>query len=382
MPVQVTIFLLLFGGLQGLLFTLFLIRRKLHRSGYFFLLLYFAIILLQITLKVMSKGWLMVNWPLLYNISYHLPFLYGPLLYLFVRQMTGVKWGWGHLLHFVPFVTALILLALRDRSAPFLIEGEPRLMYQLLSISIYHWLAYRQCERYSASLKKYYADTKRMQLEWLRRFIIASAILCSIIAITIYFMYVLYPSLQWLRMGFISLTVFIYWVSYAALTQPDVFTVVHSKPTREPAIVTDLTSKLQVSRAAPKYRNSSLPEEEARRIEKGLEDIMSNEKPQLDPEITIDKLAKMVSSNRHHLSQVLNEKLGLSFYDYINSYRVNEAKLFLSDPERANQKIASIAYDAGFNSLSAFNDVFKKMTGQTPSQYRKQPHAGIKAKRG
>jgi AraC-like DNA-binding protein len=89
--------------------------------------------------------------------------------------------------------------------------------------------------------------------------------------------------------------------------------------------------------------------------------------------LNIDKLSKLISSNRHHLSQVLNQKLGLSFYDYINTYRVNEAKILLTDAARADHKIAAIAYDAGFNSLSAFNDVFKKMTGQTPSQYRKQP---------
>lgn len=381
MPAQVTIFCLLFGGLQGLLFTLFLVRRKLYRSGYIFLLFYFGVLLLQITLKVMSKGWLMYNWPLLYSISYHLPFLYGPFIYLFVRQMTsGQKWRWTHLLHFIPFAAALAILVSRD-SYTFLISGEPRLMYQLFSITIYHWLAYRQCERYSATFKKYYADSRRLQLRWLRQFIISSFILCCVIAVTIYAMYVLYPSLDWLRMGFVALTIFIYWVSYAALTQPDIFNG-QTNAIREPAIVTDITPRLQVSRAAPKYRNSSLPDAEARRIIKDLEQVMTVAKPQLDPEITIDSLAKMVSSNRHHLSQVLNEKIGLSFYDYINSYRVNEAKSFLSDPERANQKIASIAYDAGFNSLSAFNDVFKKMTGQTPSQYRKQPHAPAKVQRG
>ena len=378
MPVQVTIFLLLFGGLQGLLFTLFIIRKKLHRSGYIFLLFYFAVLLMQITLKVMSKGWLMVNWPLLYQASYHLPFLYGPLAFLFVRQMTGGKWKWIHLLHFLPFTLALIVLG--TRSTP-LIEGEPRLMYQLFSILIYHSLAYIKWDRYNRSIAKA-PDAVRLQVQWLKKFLVASFILCSVITITIYFMYVLYPSLNWLRMGFVALTVFIYWVSYSALTQPDIFYVAHSNPGRNQAIVTEITPKLLVSRAAPKYRNSTLPDNEAQRIVKELEQLMADTKPQLDPEITIDKLAQMVSSNRHHLSQVLNDKVGLSFYDYINSYRVNEAMLLLTDPARASHKIASIAYDSGFNSLSAFNDVFKKMTGQTPSQYRKHPHTPVKLQRG
>ena len=381
MPVQVTIFLLLFGGVQGILFTLFLVRRKLYRSGYIFLLFYFAVLLMQITLKVMSKGWLMMNWPILYQASYHLPFLYGPLAYLFARQMTGGKWKWKHLLHFIPFLTALTVLMLRDQPYVPIIEGEPRLMYQLFSISIYHILAYSLWDKHSRTIAKHYPDATNLQMRWLRKFIIGSFILCSVIAFTIYFMYVLYPSLQWIRMGFLALTAFIYWVSYSALTQPDIFYVAHSSPGREPAIVTDMP-KLQVSRTAPKYKNSSLPDNEAQRIVKDLEQLMADAKPQLDPEMNIDKLALMVSSNRHHLSQVLNDKVGLSFYDYINSYRVNEAMLLLSDPARTSHKIASIAYDAGFNSLSAFNDVFKKMTGQTPSQYRKHPQPTVKLQRG
>lgn len=357
------------------MFSLFLIRRKLYRSGYVFLLLYFAVLLLQITLKVMSKIWLIHNWPLLYDISYYLPFLYGPLIYVFARQMTGKKWNWAQFVHFVPF-TAILITHLFPGIASFLfIRGEPRLMFQLFSISIYHWLAYRHWEQYAVSLKKYYSNVERLQLRWLRQFVISSFLLCSIIALTIYWMYLFYPSLNGLSLGFVSLTVFIYWVSYAALTQPDIFSVVHVNlaPPREPAFVTDIAPKLQVTRAAPKYRKSSLPEAEVARIVQELGKLMDEAKPQLDPEITIDKLAKMVSSNRHHLSQVLNDKIGLSFYDYINSYRINEARQFLADPAKANQKIAAIAYDAGFNSLSAFNDVFKKMTGQTPSQYRKQP---------
>jgi AraC-like DNA-binding protein len=382
MPVQINIFLLLFGGLQGLLFTLFLFRRKLHRSGYAFLLLYFGVLLLQIVLKVMSKGWLIDNWGLLYQLSYQLPFLYGPLIFLFARQMTARKnFGWQDVFHFVPFALSFTLLVLAAQSDAanytysLVFEGERRLALQLLSLGIYHFMAFNNWKQYNLSLKRYFSNVEKLQLQWLKRFIVLSFLLCSVIALTIYFMYLFYPSLQWIRMGFLALTVFIYWVSYSALTQPDIFSVLTGKQQvqlHEPAIVTGIKPKLQVHRPAKKYNNSSLPEEEAARISTALEELMTATRPYLDAEITIDKLAKMVSSNRHHLSQVLNQKLGLSFYDYINSYRVNEARNMLTDPAFADHKIASIAYDAGFNSLSAFNDVFKKLTGQTPSQFRKK----------
>ena len=375
MSVQITIFLLLFGGLQGVLLTLFLVRRKFYCSGNIFLLLYFAVLLLQVVLKVMSKGWLWNNWRMFYNISYDFPILYGPLVYLFARQMTGSKWKAIHLLHFLPFlVLTMTYVRPLHFSLPTAIPSV-NVTVQLVSISIYHWLAYATWKKYAVSIKKNFTNVENLQLNWLRRFIFASVILCSIIAITICMMYLWYPKLQMIRMGFLSLTAFIYWVSYQALTQPGTFSVVHVNITglKEPTIVTELTPMLQISRPAPKYRNSSLPESEAARIIKLLDECMLHEKPQLDPELTIDKMAKRLLTNRHHLSQVLNDKIGLSFYDYINSYRVNEAKKYLGDPSRANYKIASIAYDAGFNSLSAFNDVFKKMTGQTPSQFRKHP---------
>jgi AraC-like DNA-binding protein len=366
MPIQLNIFLLLFGGLQGILLTLFLARKKLHKPGYTFLLLYFGVLLLQIVLKVMSKGWLMGNWPLMYTLSYQLPFLYGPLIWLFAMRFTGSHpFRPVHLLHFLPFVgiTALTVLALASPFADKLLaaffEGESRLAFQLASIGVYHYLAYR-CWR------------RQPQMNWLRQFILLSLACCTIVAITIYLIYVYYPALNWMRMGFLSLTAFIYWVSYSALTHPGIFS---SAPPRDQGILTEIAPRMQVRRPAKKYSNSNLADEEAVRIVTTLEQQMSTSKPYLEPDLTIDKLAKLADTNRHHLSQVINEKLGLSFYDYVNTYRVNEAKLLLADPTRAEHKIASIAYDAGFNSLSAFNDVFKKWVGQTPSAYRKQPAA-------
>jgi AraC-like DNA-binding protein len=72
----------------------------------------------------------------------------------------------------------------------------------------------------------------------------------------------------------------------------------------------------------------------------------------------------------HALSQVINEQFSSNFNDFINSYRVEDAKKMLMDPEGRNFTIASIAYDSGFNTLSAFNVAFKKFTGVTPSQFR------------
>ena len=110
MPAQLNIFLLLFGGLQGLLLLLFLVKKKLYSGGYIFLLLYFAVMLLQITLKVMNKLWLMQNWGFLYEVTYFLPLLYGPLIFLFARQLLLNKnFRLTDHLHFLPFALHVFL---------------------------------------------------------------------------------------------------------------------------------------------------------------------------------------------------------------------------------------------------------------------------------
>ena len=131
-----------------------------------------------------------------------------------------------------------------------------------------------------------------------------------------------------------------------------------------------------------KYSNSGLSKEAIAIIQLTLKKVTEEQKPYLNPELTINDLAALIKCNRHHLSQVLNESLKSSFYDYINFYRVEEAKQLLLNTGKDNHKIASIAYDAGFNSLSTFNDIFRKYTGTTPSQFRKDLQQVSKQQRG
>ena len=378
MSSQLTIFLLVFGGLQGILFSIFLIRKKLHHSGYIYLLFYFAVMLLQIALKLMSKGWLMENWNVVYELSYQLPFLYGPLIYLFVRQLIQkTPFQRTDLFHFVPFamlVFFFIIGHLHDESPavlfPFLLV-KFRLLLQITSLYLYHWLAL-QCWMDSRQTNHRFSSTLESQFKWLKKFIYSSFFVCVAIAFLNFFIVVLYPELNYVRPGFIVLTLFIYWISYEALHHPEVFSVIKGYAD-ESVSANDNVPKLIIHRLSKKYQKSNLTEEEAGRIEQAILVLMLEKKPFMDPEMNIEGLAAMVDSNRHHLSQVLNEKMKKSFYDFINYYRVTEAKLLLADPSRINYKIASIAYDAGFNSLSTFNDVFRKCTGFTPSQFRKQP---------
>jgi AraC-like DNA-binding protein len=118
-----------------------------------------------------------------------------------------------------------------------------------------------------------------------------------------------------------------------------------------------------------KYKTSSLDDTTiALSIEK-LEQVMHAQKLYLNPDLTLPFMANSLGIPLHQLSQILNDKLQLSFPDFINSYRINEAKKLLHQPGD-KMKIAVIAMECGFNSISAFNAAFKKFTGYSPSQYR------------
>jgi AraC-like DNA-binding protein len=125
-------------------------------------------------------------------------------------------------------------------------------------------------------------------------------------------------------------------------------------------------------RPAPKkYEKSSLTDEIQSATLKKLEEIMTKDRPFLDPGFSMPVLAKKLGISTHHLSQILNEELGQSFFDFLASYRIREAQKLLSDEGSSFIKIEEIAQMVGYNSKSAFNTAFRKITGSTPSEFKK-----------
>ncbi|OJJ16651.1 hypothetical protein BKI52_32600 [marine bacterium AO1-C] len=122
----------------------------------------------------------------------------------------------------------------------------------------------------------------------------------------------------------------------------------------------------------PKYQTSPLKNQETDEHIAQIRQLMEGEKAFKNPELTLPRMAEMLSMPTYQLSQIVNEHLASNFADFINQYRVNEAKQLLTDPKYDHYKIAGIAFESGFNNLSSFNTAFKKRVELTPSQYRKQ----------
>jgi AraC-like DNA-binding protein len=120
-----------------------------------------------------------------------------------------------------------------------------------------------------------------------------------------------------------------------------------------------------------KYKNSNLSLADKKDIIEKLNHTVGENKYYLKPNLTIKKLAQELDVQSKHLSQVINENFDQNFCDYINSCRIEDAIDQLKNPKQKHKTILEICYAIGFNSKSAFNDVFKKQTGLTPTAYRK-----------
>lgn len=125
-----------------------------------------------------------------------------------------------------------------------------------------------------------------------------------------------------------------------------------------------------ISTANLKYQKTGLKSEENERIFTELKQLLHNKTIYRDNTISLAKLAKQINTSTHALSQVINENFQKTFFELIGFYRLEEAKKLLKSNPKA--KISDIAFDVGYNSLSAFNAAFKKSTGSTPSKYRNE----------
>jgi AraC-like DNA-binding protein len=120
------------------------------------------------------------------------------------------------------------------------------------------------------------------------------------------------------------------------------------------------------------YRNSGLKNTSVGNYVDKIRLTMDNEKLWKNPDVNIDDISKLTNIPKHHITQVLNENIKKNFYTFVNEYRSNEVIDMFKNNKYSNWTILSIAYESGFNSKSSFNSFFKKYTGKTPSEYRRE----------
>ncbi len=322
-------------------------------------------------------------------------FLFGPLAFLYVSAMTSPqpfrltpkRW-----LHFVPFLASFALIA------PYLaLDAERKLrasygeldvvdshvvwaavgleiasIGSLVQIAIYIVMAILMLRRHASNVREQFSYTERVGLSWLR-----SVLLTLCLLYLIYFFGVVFAPGLGLNdttenVIYVAVAVAIYVMGYLGLRQPAIF----SRLTPVAVGSTEgSTSGSGNQRAWPmpkKYERSALNANLSEALLQELSVHMQTEQPYLDSDLTLPQLAAQLNITPNYLSQVINEQTGSNFFDYVNRHRVEATKKLLADPAQASTSILSIALESGFNSKSAFYAAFKKHTGVTAGQFRKE----------
>ncbi|NPA44948.1 MAG: AraC family transcriptional regulator [Chlorobi bacterium] len=120
-----------------------------------------------------------------------------------------------------------------------------------------------------------------------------------------------------------------------------------------------------------KYKDTNLTEEQKQELIENIISLMENEKYYRSEQFTIRDFAQELNSNRNYLSQIINEYFKTNFTNFVNEYRVKEARQLLIDGKYSQYTIEAIGNMVGFHSKGTFNSAFKKFTGVTPSFFRK-----------
>ena len=303
--------------------------------------------------------------------------LHGPFLYLYVAALTANKkyFKAKNLWHFAPFV-AFVLYLLIASGFPAYSEGirvdhiaegaaEPPfffisfLIITALSGPVYFLLAYKKFQQSRKSSFDF--SSKEINLDWLGKLIPIFGVVWTVLIIiaVIHHIFQLFSMAFCTNGLFLSLSAFIIAIGYFGFKQKEVFINYSIESGKE-----------VVSGADIKYAASKMEDAAMQKYCDKVGHYMKTERPYLDSDLTLPKLAEDLEVSTHHLSQIINEVHGKNFFNFINEYRVEEVKRKIQDPTFDNYSLLGIAFESGFNSKSAFNRVFKNITGITPSQFR------------
>jgi AraC-like DNA-binding protein len=163
-------------------------------------------------------------------------------------------------------------------------------------------------------------------------------------------------------MNLFTLTI-IYFIAYNSLRQKEIFPLDENQ--REEIITISQEDE------STKPKRKLVSEDELISLKALLTDIMQQQKPYLDCDINLMKLSELLNITPHQLSYVINTGFNENFFQYINRHRIEKAKELLLKEDTNNLSILGIAFESGFRSKTSFNTTFKKITNQTPSEFKK-----------
>lgn len=357
--IQFNIFnsIILAGIIQGLVFGAIVLGNKKYRSPATLILAAFIVSFSLDNLQYLVEDIGLITEEDLYAVWF-LPFelLSGALFLLYGLYVIEPNRQWKRTdkLFFLPFVFALLFTsAHKIIYASFPID--PDLFFDVEEVLEFLSLSIDLSVLFYLSIRIHHLGSNphilNQQLRWFK-IILISLLTVSIIWICITVADYFYNTEYWYLL-YICMSIIVYWMGHIGIYKFGVEQ--ERKKIRDYSI--ESTSHLTLE----KQKNEHIT---------ALEKLLVSERRFLDPSITLDKLAGELHLSKSHLSRIINTELNMGFPDYLNSLRVEEAKLHLRNPDFVNYTLVAIGLEAGFNSKTTFNTAFKKATAMTPSEYR------------
>ncbi|MBK8051765.1 MAG: AraC family transcriptional regulator [Saprospiraceae bacterium] len=312
------------------------------------------------------------------GISLIMPFLHGPLLFYYIVTLT--KPQDLNLKLFLTHAALPVFILILDLPF-FMLESEAKIFVFknsgkgfenavlisqiLLSISglIYLFLNFKLLNEHKKRVLAQFSNQENINLNWLRILIYMMAVIWIFIIFS--------ESDPWI---FSLSSIYVVVLGYFGINQVGIFT--NNSVALESVNNSEVIEDIEPTEEKKKYAKSGLTEDAAFSLHENLKSLMQEKQLFQEAELTLVELSNYLNVHPNYLSQVINEKEEVNFYDYINGLRVEEFKRLLLLPENQKYTIIALAYECGFNSKSAFNRIFKKHTNLSPTEYMKEQ--GIK----
>jgi len=236
----------------------------------------------------------------------------------------------------------------------------PFFVFVILYYTYFCVNSYKTLKSYRISVLQVFSYQEKVDLIWLTRLIILFAFIMALVLPMSIVSYFYLRSIVFADFFFyFSLVFFIFFLGYWGYQQGEVFKFdrINSTPNEKLVDKTPLPAGL----VQQLYRQKASE----------LKQVMETSKPYLNPRLAIHDLASGINIPPYQLSKIINLEFHSNFFEFVNSYRIEEFKERISSGEHRNLTILAIAFECGFNSKSAFNRIFKESTGITPGDFIK-----------
>jgi len=309
--------------------------------------------------------------PHLFEVGSSFMFLVPPALYFYTISILyyDFKFAKVHLIHLIPFILDFIFVSFKfhfhnsDLKRELLVMGSVYTETEFwIRSNVLHFLVFGYIIAALIAIRKYrmkilntFSYKERIGMSWLSSILIWYFLIEFIyttkhlVFLAVGHYYEILIAIA--KCSYLAFSVF---VVYKGLKQPEIFNGIEENGKKQ------------------KYKKYLLAESQREYYLQKLLAYMEAEKPYLNPFLSMPELAEKIPMTPHYLSQIINDSLNKNFFDFINSYRIRESQKLLMDMSNHKRTILNILYETGFNSKSVFNESFKKHTGMTPSEFRRQ----------